>query len=179
MEIDPFFIQNRYNLAQALILQEKFEEASRHLDFILKHGLAKTHRYFNLKGFVLLWQHQYQKALEFFRKALAIAPNDSSVLLNVGTTLSRLSSFENAEWFLLRARKASPEDMMPHFFLIENAVRKDDPDAILHYATALLSQFSMISVKRYLEAPGKNLAFPPLEKNRIAPVIYQAMKKIP
>ncbi len=176
LDIDPFFIKNRYDLAKTLILLKRFEEASLHLDFVLQHGALKTYKYANLKGFVLLWQNRYVEALPFLQAALKTAPEEGPVLLNLGVALSRLGSFKNAEWFLLRAAKSSPEDMMPYFFLIENAIRGKDLDQAQRYAKKLLAHSDLVSITKYLNMTEKDPVFPPIEKNRIAPIIRQAIK---
>jgi len=176
--IDPLFIKNRYNLAQALVLLHRLEDASKHLDFILKNTAAKYAKYPNLKGFILLWQNRYEEALPFFREALSLSPNESSVLLNTGVTLSHLQSIKNAEWFLLRAAKTSPEDMMPYCYLIENALRANDFKQAHHYSKLLLSRHSFLSVQEFLDAPGNNLVFPPIDKNQISKIIKETAKNI-
>jgi len=178
LTVDPLFIQNRYDLAQSLILLKRFDEASYHLDFILNNSAAKNYKYPNLKGFVLLWQDRYPEALLFLQEALHIAPGVGSVLLNTGVALSRLQSFKNAEWFFLRAVKMSPDDIMPHLFLIENALRADDLSGAYQFSKILLSRHSITQIEAFLNSPTDDYVFPPVDKTRIAPILKDTIKDI-
>ena len=127
LEIDPNFIEIRYDLISALVMNGKWEQATQEVQKIAGNGSARlSSDYFKLQGFILLWQEQPEKALAYFRKALKMEPNNRAVLLNTGVALSLSSSYSNAELFLKKAVRASPGDIRPVYALIENSVRAGD-----------------------------------------------------
>ncbi len=172
LEIDPLFIKVRFELAQSLVLLQRWEAASRHLNFVINKGSLNSD-YFNLKGFVLLWQNRPKEALPYLRQALSISPNKGGILLNVGVALSRVGSYQNAEWFLQRASQTFPDDIIPLFCLIENRIRAKDSIGAKQYAKKLLSSHSLQSIKENLGGLPKNFSFAPVSQELISPVIKE------
>ncbi|MBW1778392.1 MAG: tetratricopeptide repeat protein, partial [Deltaproteobacteria bacterium] len=174
LKMDPYNILTRYNLVQSLVLMQRWDEASTHMDFIIENG-SKKFSYFNLKGFVLLWQNHPYEAIQYFREALKRAPNNASVLMNTGIALSRLGSFKNATWFLKRAANASPDEIYPYLGLIENAAKSNDFEIAKLYSNKLLSIQDIESIMKSLEGLEQNFKGPPLSRDWIAPAIKLAI----
>jgi len=174
LKIDPLYIKVRFELAQSLILIQRWEEASRHLNFVINKGSLNSD-YFNLKGFVLLWQNRPKEALPHLRQALSISPNKGSILLNIGVALTQMESGKNAEWFLRRASQSFPEDIIPLFCLIENRIRANDTIGARQYAKNLLSLHSLQSIKETLAELPENFRFAPVSWQLISPVIKEAL----
>ena len=176
LKIDPGFTKCRYDLTNTLILMGRWEEASKHADLVISKGSVKDD-YYNIKGFILLWQKKADLALPYFQKALSLSPNKASILLNTGVTLSSMGNHKNAEWFLLRAVKNSPRDINSLFALIENCVRANDMQKAEKYTERLISSFSLDLVTRNLEILPVNYRFAPISKELIAPLIEKKIRE--
>jgi protein O-mannosyl-transferase len=173
LQVDPFFVKARYHLSETLAVLHEWEEASRHLDIVLKEGASRD-SYFNLKGFVLLWQDRPAEALSYLRKALSIAPWKSSIYLNIGVALSRMGASQNAEWFLNQARQLSTGDIVPLFFQVENSLRAKDTEKAKRYSRKILSLYSLKEVQECLDAIPNRRDIAPLSYVMIAPAIRDA-----
>lgn len=104
---DPHHPQALANLAHLLCRLRQYEEAlllcAAHLqrwgasdvDVLVDHGIC------------LLWTHDHARAEACFRQALALAPDDPAILINLGTLLVERSEFEQAEAILARAAAGS------------------------------------------------------------------------
>ena len=177
LEIDPGFIKVRYDLIKPLVLMEKWEEASKNADIVILKGSTRN-EYYNMKGFILLWQGKYEEALPYFRKALSLAPNNSSILLNTGVALSLMGEHKNAEWFLQRAAKNSPNDIMVLFSQIENSLRAGDASGAEKYTEKLSALFSLKSIKAKLITISKDYHSAPVSKELIAPIIKKKLMEM-
>jgi tetratricopeptide (TPR) repeat protein len=173
LQADPFFVKARYDLSQTLAVLQEWEEASRHLDIVLKEGASRD-SYYNLKGFVLLWQNRPAEALSYLRKALSIAPWKSSINLNIGVALSRMGASQNAEWFLNQARRLSTGDIVPLFFQVENSLRAKDTEKAKRYSRKIFSSYSLKEVQKCLDAIPNRRDIAPLSYVMIAPAIKDA-----
>ncbi|OGP56743.1 MAG: hypothetical protein A2V65_09810 [Deltaproteobacteria bacterium RBG_13_49_15] len=170
LRIEPSYSKMRLALAEVLTLLGRLDEASKQVDILLESSLT-LENYFNLKGHILLWQNRPDEALQFFRKALSINFQKSSILLNTGIALSRVGAFQNAEWFLNRAMQSSPGDMMPVFGLIENSIKSKNHRKAQNYARKLLSSFNLYDVNKNLAELKNNYVFAPISREIITPLI--------
>ncbi len=177
LEIDPEFVKVRYDLIKPLVLMGKWEEASKNADIVILKGSVR-HEYYNIKGFILLWQERPEKALPYFRKALSLSPNNSNVLLSMGVALSLMGEYKNAEWFLQRAAKNSPEDIVVLFSQIENSIRAGDTSNAEKYTEKLFALFSLKSIQAKLITISDDYHSAPVSKELIAPIIKKKLMEI-
>jgi tetratricopeptide (TPR) repeat protein len=173
LQVDPFFVKARYHLSETLAVLQEWEEASQHLDVVLKEGALRD-RYYNLKGFVLLWQDRPAEALSYLRKALSISPRNSSIYLNIGVALSRMGASRNAEWFLNQARQLSAGDITPLFFQVENSLRAKDTEKARRYSQEIFALYSLKEIQKCLDAIPNRRDIAPLSYDMIAPAIKDA-----
>ena len=173
LQRDPFFVKARYHLAETLAVLQEWEDASRHLDIVIKEG-APRDIYYNLKGFVLLWQDRPQEALPFFRKALFLSPMNANIYNNIGVALSRLGATANAEWFLNRARRMSPRNMLPLLSQIENSLVANNSAKAERYIHELLSIYSLNEIQENLENIPKRRDIAPMFHELIRAAINKA-----
>ena len=179
LRLDPEFLKLRYKLIKPLILLGEFDEASEHADLLLSNSRGFIHAdYLNIKGFILLWQNRPAEALDYLRKALAMAPNRGDILLNTGMSLSLMGNHKNGEWFLKRAAKNSPRDLTPLFCLIENSIRAGEILKASDYAEKLLSTFSVKSIMTHLKYREGNFRSVPVSKELVAPIIKNTLMKL-
>ncbi|NIM19216.1 MAG: tetratricopeptide repeat protein [Candidatus Latescibacteria bacterium] len=92
-----------YNLAQAKINNNKYEEALGHLREAL--AIAPDNPdYLSTYGYCLAKEREsYDKALELCRRALKIKPADPDLLVNLGRVLRLSGDFHAAHEMFLRA----------------------------------------------------------------------------
>jgi protein O-mannosyl-transferase len=180
LDINPGFLKMRYDLISSLIMLGKWEEGAIHIDrLIANRENFIDSDYFKLKGFILLWQRQPEKALTYFRKALKMEPNNRAVLLNTGVSLSMLGKTDQATLFLDRARQLAPGDIRPIFALIENAVRADDPMKVDRYVQQLFARVSIQKILQGLHLFTNNYRTAPMATELIAPAIKKRLTAIP
>ena len=177
LKIDPDYLKIRYDLIKPLILMEKWEEASKNADLLLSKS-SVNENYYNIKGFILLWQKRHKEALLYFRKALALAPKKSSILLNIGVALSLMDEHKNAEWFLRRAAENSHKDIMVFFCLIENSLRAGNISDAEEYVDNLFASFDLKTIINKLEMLPRNYESAPVSKELISPTIKRILIKM-
>ena len=176
LRIDPHFRKAMFDLVSAYIMMGKWEAASEQLATILpaaKAGAAPD--YFKVKGYILLWQYQPAKALEFLRKALEMDPENDDVLLNTGIALSWLDKHTNAGLFLRRARKISPSKIRHHCALIENSARAGEMEKARTYARQMLAKFSVKTVFDGFDTFRDDFRTAPIALEFIVPVVQKEM----
>ena len=179
LKIDPEFLKVRYDLIKPLILMEKWEEASENADVLISNSKGYINEdYFNLKGFILLWQKRPKEALRYFKKALSRAPNKSNILFNTGVALSLMGSHKNAEWFLHRAAQKSTGDIMILFCLIENSLRANDGSSAEKYTEKLFALFALKTIETNLKMLSRNYRSAPLSQELIYPIIKRKLVEI-
>jgi tetratricopeptide (TPR) repeat protein len=138
--IDPYFREVLFDMASAYILMGKLDMASAQLDKAVRAAKAGTAPdYYKMKGYILLWQGQPEKALNYLRKALAFAPENGDVLVNAGLALSLMGKHSDAERnFFKKALKISPAKIRCHYALIENSARAGEMEKAGGYAREIL-----------------------------------------
>jgi tetratricopeptide (TPR) repeat protein len=172
LKIKPTFKKARYDLTKSLILLGEWEEAAENADLLLSKGRINEN-YFNLKGFILLWQGKPEEALTYFRKAYSMAPYKTSVLVNTGVALSLIGEIQKAEWLFQQAAQISPEDVTTFFWLIENSLRAGDHSSTEKYTERLLASFSLPYIKSKLQALSGSYQSAPVSLSMITPIIRQ------
>lgn len=180
LEINPDFVKNRYDMVKSLVCLERWDEALKEARKLVDNPeKVRNPDYYNLYGFILLWNDQPAEALYWFQQALAIDPyNFPNILLNTGYALSLNGYYKRAEWFykywFYKGRKRYPPEITPFFLLIENSIRAGNKEQALIYARNLLAVFDVVSVLKQLKAVDTQHETVPMEKELIAPVIKSA-----
>ena len=77
----------RYNFCKTLIMTGNFAQARKELEVILGKGLVHAD-YFNMLGFIHLWNGQPQDALPAIQQAMKYAPGRPDILLTLGKCFS-------------------------------------------------------------------------------------------
>jgi tetratricopeptide (TPR) repeat protein len=167
----------RYDFIKTLVVQSRWEDAERHAKVLTGEGRINE-EYYNIHGFILLWQNRPSEALDQFRKALRLAPFKPNIMLNTGKALSLAGSFENAEWFYRLVHKLEPKDPMPYFGMIENSLRWGGQQAANRYAVRLFSVFPVDFIQDQLTVLSNNPRTIPFSSQSIAAPIAHCMKDI-
>ena len=112
--ISPDYAIAKANLGIALNSLERFEEAK---DYLLQAHHANL-KYFNvyqsLAQVSLNMLEEYEEAQKWCEIALAMAPNEASVIRTMGDIVARQDRLASIEWFE-RAIALDPEDVLSHW----------------------------------------------------------------
>ena len=174
LAINPQFHKNRSDLIKPLILRGRFDQAQLHARHLVDAD-PKNPDYQNLSGFIYLWQHEPEKALACFQKAISMRPAEANYLMNVGAALTKAGHLERGSWFLKQAAMNAPGDPMPFFALIENRLLADDRINALDYAQLLVGRIPLAVIDQVLNEAQGNHRYIPMDVDRIRPVVYDAM----
>jgi len=174
LKIDPEFETAQYNLVLTLLKAERWDEASGNADLLLSRSFHQKN-YLNLKSLILIKQNKPEEALQYLKNALRLSPNCRDTLINIGMALNLTGNHKNAEWFLRRAARNSPGDMLIYFCLIENSVRAGDESSAGKYTEKLLASFSLKSIQNELERLPGNHRSVPVSRELIAPMIKKKL----
>jgi len=125
LKILPETARSHYNLAVAYTETGQFERASDHLNWLIENNPDDKHA-LNLKGFVLLKQHHLEESLSISRRLLQLDPDSRESNLQIGVTLTQMGLPDKGAWFLRRAYRAAPGDLMVMFCMLENHLERRD-----------------------------------------------------
>ena len=177
--MNPSILKTRYNLISSLIMSGQWEEASEHADQLLNNPKNYfTSDYFNIKGFILLWQAQPEEAFSYFRKALKMEPNNNSALLNAGVAMSLIAKSGKAEFFLNKAIRVTPGDIRPFYALIEHSVRAGDLAKTQYHTNRLFERFSIQEILEGIDTFSNDYRTAPFAHDLIVPVIRKKLIQI-
>jgi tetratricopeptide (TPR) repeat protein len=115
----------RHRYAIGLIEMKKWSESLIHIDQLInRHPNNSGYNY--LKGYVLLNQRRYPKALSFFNRCLATNSRSGQALLGVGICHYFLDQYKKAEMNFLQALKTGREKELTLLWLVEINMKTDD-----------------------------------------------------
>ena len=170
LTISPNYTRGRFDLAKILIVSGKWNSAAEHIEYLL----SKYHsheKYLNLKGLVLLHQHKYDMAIQYFRESLQYSPFLKESLMNLGIAYSLKGNYSSAEAYLIRAHQVHPKNMIPLMGLIENKVRAADFKMAQKYAGVLYGMYNRAAIKNQLKNLSKDHLSLFLSAELFSPVI--------
>ncbi|MCI0528876.1 MAG: tetratricopeptide repeat protein [Nitrospira sp.] len=99
------FQEGRYNEAERIFLQ------------IMNHRPQGYADIYNKLGFICQWRNEFQKAAEFYQKALDLNPNYTEAALNLAVTYNELGMYEKAVGTFTKAAnlvKTHPKSIDPY-----------------------------------------------------------------
>lgn len=174
LDINPDFITSRFDLANALTLQGKFDEALNQINQVIAKNDLQS-RFFNLKSHLLLWLDRPKEAAENSSQAMhRTLVNKERYFYNCGVALTRAGHFSQGLWFLRQACKEDPENRRILYSLIENRLLANDPEHAKKYAGQLVSQHGLPQIKTDLEKLPKDYGSVPVHVEIITPVMLEA-----
>ena len=172
IEINSDYIQSRYNLATLLNIQGKWESAVAEVDEILAKGFVHAD-YFNLKGIARLWQNRPEEALDQFKKSIDLKGDKTLAFMGIGSALSALGNYRQAEWFFRIANRKQPDSIMVLFLLVDNSLKADNKLAALKWTDYLLGRHSIQTIHGWLETLPTYYRSPPVSVEQIASMIKE------
>lgn len=178
LSIAPKDASIRYNFTKTLIMSGDFKQARLEIESILNRGFVHAD-YYNILGFVDLWQGQPARALPSLQKALKLVPGRPAILLALGNCMSELGYYERAQWFLNLARKYGGEDVIVLLNLMQNALRRDDTRLAKKIWYRLLERYSLPSIFARLQPVSKRYQTVPLDAELLRPFMVRNIKLLP
>ncbi len=176
LSLNPHFNNSQYGMAKALVMQGKFEPALQRVAQALDSNHSQP-RFLNIGGLILLRLQKPEAALWSFQQTMKISWNKQQYFYNLGVALSQAGYYSNAEWFLRRSFKRSPNDIKILFSLLENSVRASDQQQTEYYAQKIIQQFSLNSIEFYLKNLKNDYRTVPIATALIAPVLYKHLQQ--
>jgi Tfp pilus assembly protein PilF len=170
LAISPDYTRGRYDFVQILMATGNWNEASRHIDYLLaKHNVQD--KYLNAKGLILLHQKRYVEAVEYFNQSLNNFYEFRLTSMYLGVALSLNGQFAQADKILRRALQKSPDNMLPLLCLIENSIRAQDLLRAREYSRILSEYFEQPAIRNQLDNLAKDHKLPPLSAELISSVL--------
>jgi Flp pilus assembly protein TadD len=160
----------------SLLNLEKWQEASKNAELLLsKNHLNKD--YSILYAYSLVKLKKYRKALNHFRNALRMYPNDKKILYNIGVTLTLMGNYDRAEWFLKAAKQISTSNILTLFYLIENRLKAGDPKSAERYLEDLFAHHSIHNIKGVVRGISKDNLMLTFSPEVMVPVISRKIEE--
>ena len=124
---DKIDIYTQLSAARELSLQSNFKKAEMLTRDIIKKDPGIIDAYSTL-GHIYLKQNRYKEALEFYKKALGLKPDDAALITGVAACHLKLDQKGEAEAVLLDSLKILPSDSRLFFMLgnVYRAQQKED-----------------------------------------------------
>lgn len=167
----------RYNLGLALLEEGRFATALTHTKILTTRN-PRSVEFLNLEGAVLLHLQRAPEALQCFRRALADAPTNRNVLLNLGIAFKVLKDFRKADWFFRFADRLSPNDLMVQLRLIETNVLAGRPSAVDHYLERLFKMRRATEIESLLQDLSRQSRMLPFEHGRVRQAVAEKLRRV-
>lgn len=178
LELNPDFINSRFDLANALTLQGNFAQALEQINMIITKNDQQS-RFFNLKTMLLLRLDCPQEAAQSSHEAMQrTLVNKERYFYNTGVALTRAGHFDQGAWFLKRALQQFPDDRRILYSLVENRTLAGDTSGAQKYILQLLAGQSITALKQDLERLPHDYSAVPVNSALITPKIFAATREI-
>ncbi len=138
LKIHPGLAEMHYGVALAYTRLGDCTKAMNNLEVAISKR-SGSHKYFNLKGLILLNQNRPKQAHTNFKKALKLRPDYRKAIVNIGKCLSLMGEYERAEWFLKSAVSTDARHVSALLWLIEINLRTNDKEDAERYLDRLFS----------------------------------------
>jgi tetratricopeptide (TPR) repeat protein len=167
LALSPDYARGRYDLAQYLITQGRWDDASVHAGYLLDKN-DNHEGYLNLKGLILLHQKRYEEAIAYLHQSMSVAPLFKETWLRLGAAYGLNGNFSQAERILRSAHQIPPINMMALFRLTETSLNAGDTQSAGAYADALLSTFDITAIRNQLKNLSNNYLIAPIAPEYIS-----------
>jgi tetratricopeptide (TPR) repeat protein len=158
VEKGPYKERARLNLALSLLNVQEEEKALAHVNAGLRQQKGNI-RFLAVKGFILARQGKIDQALAHLRRVLKLNTYDREGLINLSIVLSSEGYFKRSEWFLRRAEKKYPSNLIVHLGLLQNALAMKNHNQADQYMAVITQKFSMHDLIRYLSARSRGYLY--------------------
>ena len=142
----PYKQRVRLNLALCLLNVRDEEQALKQINAGLGRHKGNI-RFLAVKGFIVARQEKIDKALGLFQQVLQSHPYDRDGLVNLAMVLSSKGFYQRSEWYLKRALRHYPHNLIIHLGLLQNALAMEDYQRANQYMDGIAEKFSMDDLK--------------------------------
>ncbi|MDY0094404.1 MAG: tetratricopeptide repeat protein [Candidatus Vecturithrix sp.] len=141
-DILPDTVRSRYNLAVAYAKSGQFHQAEEHLVALLTNN-PEDELALDLMGLVLLKQHRFSESIKYSRRLVQIAPDSRSPNLQIGVALSQMDLPAKGAWFLRRAYRSDPGNLVVMLCMLENRLIANDHTGADRVRTDILIRYAI------------------------------------
>lgn len=172
---DPANIQALYDKAQLFTTLGKWDQAKEIMEFLNTKGKPIWND-LNLMGFILLKQGLPEDALEYFRKANKLSPQNPMVFVNIGAAFSMMGQYQKANWFLKQASQIEKENILPLLCLLDNHIKAGNGDDSNTVLNELFKIFSIEYIQDTLQQLSHSKSTVPISAKAISTIIADNMR---
>lgn len=149
LSIDPSYLLAMYSKAELLATLGRWQEAEK-LAHVLVSKKVIPWDDLNLMGYILLKQHQPEKALGYLRRADLISPQNPKIYTNIGVSMTLLKQYRRADWFLIQASQMVPGDIVPLLALVVNHIQSQNKAYLRIDLDHLFKRFPLDAIREAL-----------------------------
>lgn len=175
--VDPKHHKNRADLITPLILEGRLDEAQREAHRLVADR-PDNPEYWNLSGFIFLWQEKEKEALSRFQQAYLKRYPNMMLDTNMGLSLLRSGYPEKSRKFLRWSIRQSPRDPIPLLAMMENRLSASDDAEAKKYALQLITLLPAPVLVDLLDTLPNNRRYPPIKVRMIRPLIASVMSEV-
>ena len=176
LQLNPDFINSRFDLAKALTLQGNFPQALQEINTVIGKNERQS-RFYALKGMILLWLDRPLEAVDCNRQALqGTLINKEQYFYTTGVALGRAGFFSQGLWFLDQALSHDPDNRRILYSLIENRLLAGDSKAARKYILQVLNGQGILSLQKDLKVLPTDSASVPVNTALITPLLIETAK---
>lgn len=148
IEINPKFLAGHVSVLTILLQQGKLDEATKQLEMLKKVAATNLEtKYFET---LLAYQKKdYKSARDLSQYLLRAAPNNPRILQIAGAIELQMKSYSQAETYLTRAVKTTPELSLPRRLLVATYVSSAQPAKALAALTGSLDKDGNLDPSMY------------------------------
>jgi tetratricopeptide (TPR) repeat protein len=175
--INPNYADAHYNLALAFVKKGRFSHAVTQMVTVIENNPPQS-LFFNLNGLALLWMNKPKDALQSFRKAMHLISDKSVAYYHVGSALSLAGYYDQATWFLIKARRKEPKNIRIAFSVLENSIRSKNMDKINKDSHYIISNYDLKTIQRAIEILPNEYSSVPVDVSLVQPFIKLAAANV-
>ena len=172
---DSAYIQALYDKAQLLTTLGKWDQAKEIMASLLSKDKSIWND-LNLMGFILLKQGLTEDALEYFRNANKLSPQNPMIFVNIGTAFSMMGQYQKANWFLKQANQMTKENILPLLCLLDNHIKAGNSNDLNTDMNELFNNFSIEYIQDTLQQLSHSKSMVPISSKAISTSIAEKLR---
>jgi tetratricopeptide (TPR) repeat protein len=172
---DPAYNKALYDKARVLTTLGKWDQTEEIMVSLLSKEKT-TWNDLNLMGFILLKQCLAEDALEYFRKANNLSPQNPMIFVNIGVAFSMMEQYRKADWFLMQAKQMAKENIIPLLCLLDNHIYAGNSGALNTDVNELFSNFSLETIQDTLQQLSHSKSTVPVSSKAISIFIAENLR---
>lgn len=127
LKLQPDDARGQLLLGYVLLKEKQYAEARELLEKSIQKGAGTPEAFYYL-GLIAQGQNEDERAIEFFLKAIQLAPSFAHVHIALGATYMKLKDYTRAQQALETGVKLNPDDSKAHYNLAMLYARMKNPE---------------------------------------------------